>query len=163
MTDPRVEWLTARLSWLEQLARQASGRDMSHTSEQDKWQWVDSDTDVPVRVDITDEYVDEQDEKVFIPSLRSVEEYPSHCGALPTFVINTAEEVLSAAAVLIVEGDPRSVLARVEADRVLTCSHAFNGVNWPSFNRASWPCVQFKAVLSAHRYAPGFDPKWLED
>lgn len=95
-----------------------------------------------------------------------------------------------AVAALVVNGDPRRVLARVEADRALMKLHtpefmeylhdwnqadehgedAPEGVcagcvdvtecpecSWGSRWGVSWPCATFKAVLSAYRWAAGFE------
>jgi Family of unknown function (DUF6221) len=68
--------------------------------------------------------------------------------------------------------DPRSVLARVEADRRILVRHArfpggrdLNGkpacpTCATTFGLVLWPCPTFEAVLSAYRYMPGFRAEW---
>jgi len=60
--------------------------------------------------------------------------------------------------------DPRSVLARVEADRRILAAHLPDAHGYcPTCddNTTLAPCATLAALLSAHRHAPEFKEEWL--
>lgn len=118
-----TELLRASLDAEEAYARAASQDGKRSSPEGHHWQWV-CDCDTPTGLDpMLTETLECANDDSFRFSLRSVEQYPSSVGDLPSFAIHTAEEVRTAVAAHIIRNDPNSTVRRVAALRKILDLH----------------------------------------
>ena len=105
-----VEFLEARITEDETAAREAiePERPGSH------WQWVTNETDTPVA---HGDLAEAQEYQRI--SLRTVEEFPTSAGMLPSFPIEHAEQVAPGAGEHIARHNPARVLAECKAKRAI--------------------------------------------
>lgn len=140
-------FLLARIAEDEQAALIASPDDDRSGTERgekpDHWQWVCTETDVPVPVEDIEEAIGYQN-----LGLRSIEHYPTSVGPLPNFVIWHVEEY-STGLQHIVRHDPARVMRGAAALRLVVAQHSTQpgGLTWacagcPSSGHCNDPDVE---------------------
>lgn len=183
-----VEWLNRCLDEDEAVARACSEQDVAERwhwvwTGGPQGRPDDGVTDTPVDLDDPDlkDGVLVKDPDWSPAGLRSVEEYPTdHDWTLPTFVLGGIDEVPITSARHIVRHDPASVLADIAAKRRIIEIHPHAVADagdcdpgGPTFGcqPCHWSdvyecqlgfgwCDTVRALASAYRHRPGYDPAW---
>jgi len=156
-----VEFLQRRIAQVETVAQAAM-----QTPGAAHWQWVDGETDEVIKVD---PFVDVD----LTLSLRSVEELHTYDwgggGALPDFVIHTAESIWAPAALHMTIHDPAFVLADCAGKRLIVDDHdgvhectGPNLVSDPEHEDGTYggPCNTLRALALPFADHPEFQSEW---
>lgn len=170
MTDELAEFILARIAEVEQMARDAQAESLGELAPAtgEHWQWVCTDTDVPI--DLDSEAFSDGD-WVFNPtggdfSLRSVEQYRAGItgSSLPSFAIPTMDELRVETARHIAYWDPARVLAKCKADRGILRRY-LQGIESPNTDDAWLLATTYVARALAAQWDdhPDYQPEWASE